>query len=214
MRKAISEDTRTAVLEVAWDLMAGSGRLDATLSDIAAAAGVSRQTLFYGFGSRAGLLVAMARHQDERGPHVGRMAAIARGQGADAQTLHDFVDAWLRYLPHVYPVAIQLESASLTDADAAAAWTDRFLAKGLRGGYEMILKRMAAAGVVAGGQRVQRLADLCLSLTVPSAWRLLVVEAGWSAQAFAASRHALIDAALSESAPGAARPSKARRTAA
>jgi len=90
----------------------------------------------------------------------------------------------------------QLEAASLTDADAAQAWKDRFLDHGLRLGYERILKRMARAGVIRGGARPAELADLCLSLTAPSAWRLLVVECGWSPRKFAESRRGLMAAAL------------------
>lgn len=46
-----------------------------------------------------------------------------------------------------------------------------------------------------------RLAELCLTLLVPSAWRDLVVERGWTAEAFAHSRHRLIDAILADSLP-------------
>jgi AcrR family transcriptional regulator len=55
-REPISEATRTAVLNATWSLMAEKKRLDVSLSEIAAAAGVSRQTLYFAFGDRAGLL--------------------------------------------------------------------------------------------------------------------------------------------------------------
>ena len=35
------------------------------MKDIAAAAGVSRQLVYFHYGNRAGLLTAMARHRDE-----------------------------------------------------------------------------------------------------------------------------------------------------
>jgi len=195
MKKAISEETRHAVLVAAWELMSRKGRLDAGMAQIAAAAGVTRQTLFYAFGSRAGLLVAMVRHKDARGPHAARLGAIARGRGASAATLLRFLDAWLDYLPHVYPVAIQLEGAAPTDADAAAAWNDRFL-KGVRRGFEMILVRMAAAGALSPASDPERLADACLALVVPSTWRLLVVECGWTRERYRRSRRALVRACL------------------
>jgi AcrR family transcriptional regulator len=210
VKKTISEDTRRAVLDAAWELMSTQGRLDVGMAEIAQAAGVSRQTLFYAFGNRAGLLVAMVRHKDSLTDHVGRLAALARGEGSDATTLHAFLDVWLDYLPVVYPVAIQLEAGALTDTDAALAFADRFHNRGLRRGLELILGRMAAAGTLRPGQDPARLADLCLSLVLPSAWRALVVDGGWPPAAFAASRHALVDAALASAASPNITPSPAR----
>lgn len=191
----ISDETRAKILEAAWDLMAEQRRLDVGMAEIAAAAGVTRQTLFLAFGNRAGVLVAMARHQDTRGNDVLAMRQIA-ATGADIAALHAFVDAWLDYLPSVYPVAIQLETSSLSDADANAAWQDRIFSQGVRVGLDRILGQIAAGGGLDAEQDPARLADLCLSLLVPSAWRYLVVERGWTAEAFANSRHTLIDALL------------------
>lgn len=191
----ISDETRAGILEAAWTLMAEQRRLDAGMAEIAAASGVSRQTLFLAFGNRAGLLVAMARHQDTRGDQVLRMRQIS-ATGADRTALHAFVDAWLDYLPVVYPVAIQLETGSLSDADANAAWQDRIFSQGVRTGLDRILGQIAAGGGLHPDQDPSRLADLCLTLLVPSAWRYLVVERGWTAEAFARSRHILIDALL------------------
>lgn len=191
----ISDDTRAHILEAAWALMAEQRRLDAGMAEIAAAAGVSRQTLFLAFGNRAGVLVAMARHQDTRSPHVPHMRQVA-GTGTDRAALHRFVEAWLDYLPIVYPVAIQLETGSLSDADANAAWQDRIFSQGVRMGLDRILGQMAVRGELPAGTDPARLADVCLSLLVPSAWRYLVIERGWTPEAFAASRHALVDAVL------------------
>jgi AcrR family transcriptional regulator len=202
----ISDETRANILEAAWILMADQSRLDAGMVEIAAAAGVSRQTLFLAFGNRAGVLVAMARHQDSRSEHAQHMRQIA-ATGGDRAALRAFIDVWLDYLPVVYPVAIQLETGSLSDADANAAWQDRIFSQGVRMGLDRILGRI----VVSSGRQAEldssRLADLCLTLLVPSAWRYLVVERGWTADAFSRSRHLLVDALLDN-----AMPAKARRT--
>ena len=194
MSKKISEETRALILDAAWNLMADKNRLDAGMAEIATAAGVTRQTVFYAFGNRAGLLVAMVRHRDTHSPEVLTLRAMGSGSGADAATLATFIDAWLTYLPEVYPVAMQLESAALSDADAAQAWNDRFVDHGVRMGVAKILGRMVAAGTLASTLDVEHATDACLSLLVPSAWRLLVVERGWTAQEFASSRPQLIAA--------------------
>jgi AcrR family transcriptional regulator len=198
MKKAISAETRDLVLNSAWELMSTQGRLDVGMAEIAAAAGVSRQTVFYAFGNRPGLLVAMVRHRDAQFPHAARLMEISRGDAADLAGLLAFLDTWLDYLPKVYPVAVQLETSALTDPDAAAAWNDRFFNQGVRRGFENILGRMAAAGTLPQGSDPARLADLCLALVAPSAWRLLVVECGWSPAAFVESRRRILSALLGE----------------
>ncbi len=200
----ISDETRTNILETAWNLMAEQRQLNVGMAEIAAAAGVTRQTLFLAFGNRAGVLVAMARHQDTRGDDVAAMRKIA-ATGGDIAALHAFVDAWLNYLPSVYPVAIQLETSSLSDADANAAWQDRIFSQGVRMGLDRILGQLVARGGLRADQDPSRLADLCLTLLVPSAWRYLVVERGWTEAAFASSRHVLIDALLVSALPAKAR---------
>jgi len=207
----ISDETRAGILQAAWTLMAEQRRLDAGMAEIAAAAGVSRQTLFLAFGNRAGVLVAMARHQDTQSDHAQRMRQIA-ATGHDTQALHAFVEVWLDYLPMVYPVAIQLETGSLSDPDANAAWQDRIFSQGVRMGLDRILGQMAVGGALRADQDPSRLADLCLTLLVPSAWRYLVVERAWTFEAFVRSRHAQIDALLADAAPAQARRvARARR---
>lgn len=196
MKKRISEETRQTVLDAAWRCMSRPGGVGAGMGDVAAEAGVSRQTVFYAFGGRSGLLVAMVRHRDQQTDHVQRLGALAQGEGADLATLQGFVDVWLDYLPIVHPVALQLETGAPVDADSALAWNDRFFNKGLRRGFERILGRMAAAGRLPAGSDPSRLADLCLSLVVPSAWQLLVHDCRWTPQAFRASRHQLLQSLL------------------
>ncbi|MCB9676826.1 MAG: TetR/AcrR family transcriptional regulator [Alphaproteobacteria bacterium] len=187
----VSDETRAAILEAAWHLMAAEGRLDVGMAEVARAAGVSRQAVFYAVGGRAGLLLEMVRYRDTLSPHAGRLGAIARGTGADAATLHAYVDVWIDYLPEVYPVAIQLEAASLTDRDADAAWRDRIFESGMRLGLDLVLGRIAEAGGLDGLTPTEA-GDLCTSWLVPSAWRHLVVARGWSPERFRESRYDLV----------------------
>jgi AcrR family transcriptional regulator len=196
MAKSISADTRHAVLEAAWRRMSEPGGMGVGMAELAAAAGVSRQTLFYAFGSRPGLLVAMVRHRDAQTDHVRRLSEIARSDVADASALHAFADVWIDYLPIVYPVAYQLETDAVVDPDIALAWNDRFFNMGLHRGLERILGRMAAAGALPKGADTAWLADLFLSFVAPSAWHLLVTQCRWTPERFRASRHQLMQAVL------------------
>jgi AcrR family transcriptional regulator len=173
----ISEDTRVAILDAAWDLIAASGRLDVGQAEIAAKAGVSRQTIYLAFGNRAGLLMAMLRNKDAKTRHVARLTEIAGRSSVRPETFLAYVETWLDYLPHIYPVGIQVDAAALNDREAAAAWDDRM--KALLHGMKVLLNALEAAGALAEGYSAAHAADVVWSLIHPSAWRLLVIERGW-----------------------------------
>jgi len=81
-RRHITEETRVAILDAAWELIVESGKLDVVQAEIAAKAGVSRQTIYLAFGGRAGLLVAMLRNRDAHSGQVARLMEIADGRGS------------------------------------------------------------------------------------------------------------------------------------
>lgn len=187
----ITEKTRTTILDTTWSLIAEKGRLDVGQSEIAQAAGVSRQTVYIAFGSRAGLLTAMVRNKDTRSDHVARLREISRAETATPTDFLRFVGIWLDYLPLIYPVGILLDAASLTEPEAASAWDDRM--KGaLLAGLKRILRHLAEGGHLAPGWEAERAADLVWSLIHPTSWRQLVVGCGWSAEEFRRSRIEII----------------------
>jgi AcrR family transcriptional regulator len=183
----ITEETRVAILDAAWGLIVESGKLDVGQAEIAAKAGVSRQTIYLAFGGRAGLLVAMLRNRDAHSEQVARLMEIAEGPGSAPRDFMAFIEAWLDYLPLIYPVGILLDAAAVNDTEAAAAWDDR-LKKSLLFGMRRVLRRVEKAGGLAAGWTADTAAQLAWSLVHPASWRLLVVESGWSADAFRRSR--------------------------
>jgi AcrR family transcriptional regulator len=194
-KKPITEETRDAILDATWSLIAERGQIDVSQAEIAAAAGVSRQTVYLAFGSRTGLLTAMTRRKDSQSDHAARLGEISRSNAAAPEDLLRYVGIWLDYLPMIYPVGILLDAAALTDPEAASAWDDR-MKDALLMGLKRILRRLAAAGHLARGVDADRSAELVWSLMHPAAWRQLVVGCGWSAEAFRRSRLALIRQAV------------------
>lgn len=191
MKKQISEETRVAILDAAWELIAEGGRVDVSQSEIAARAAVSRQTVYLAFGGRAGLLVAMLRNKDAHSRQVTALYEIANGAGDKWEDFLSYVEAWLDYLPLIYPVGIQLDVAALNDEEAAAAWNDR-MKRALLHGMKHILARLQRAGRIAPGWTVDMAAETSWSLVHPASWRLLVVECGWSADQFRRTRIEII----------------------
>lgn len=194
-KQPITEKTRAAILKATWSLIAKRNRLDVSQAEIAAAAGVSRQTIYMAFGARAGLLMAMVRNMDAQSEHAARLSEISR---ADTVTPSDFlryIRIWLDYLPVIYPVGILLDSAALTDQEAALAWDDRM--KGaLLAGLKRILQRLSKSGHLAAGWNADEAAELVWSLIHPASWRQLVVGCGWSAEAFSHSRLLIIQSTV------------------
>jgi AcrR family transcriptional regulator len=170
-------DTRNRVLQVAWDRIATQGSAAISLVDIAREAGVSRQTLYLLFGSRAGLLLAMVEHRDAQsaaGPRLVR----ARESTSARDAFEPYLRAWFDYLPQVFPVARVLAAATdLGDSDAQAAWESRM--KMLRGGFLQMTRALHDAGALRSGWTAATAADWMFCMTHVDTWQRLVVEARW-----------------------------------
>jgi AcrR family transcriptional regulator len=188
-------ETRARILEAAWAHVLERGRVDISIAEIAREAGVTRQSVYLAFGGRTGLMIAMARHADDRSVHSHRLRAIAAGDDAGPEALMDYVEAWLRHLPEIYPVGVLLGAAAITDPEAAAVFNDRMVGS-LHARYRSVLGRLAAAGHLARRYTPDAAADLAWSLTHIDAWRHLVVERGWTPEAFRADRAAIIRSTL------------------
>jgi AcrR family transcriptional regulator len=153
------------------------GNADITLVDVARQAGLSRQTLYLLFGSRAGLLLAMVEHMDKRS-QVGERFSRAREVSRPREAFEPYVRAWLEYLPKVFPVARALQAAAtLGDREAAAAWESRMAL--LRGGFQHVARQLRDLGLLRGGWTAPAAADWMFSLSHIDTWQHLVVESGW-----------------------------------
>ncbi|HEX6245243.1 MAG TPA: TetR/AcrR family transcriptional regulator, partial [Polyangiales bacterium] len=92
------QDTRERVLQAAQALIRQRGHANFSLVELAAETGLSRQTLYLLFGTRAGLLMALVDDIDARSGGPAQLAAL-RQQGV--RDFEPYVRAWLDYLPVV-----------------------------------------------------------------------------------------------------------------
>ena len=112
--------TRSRILQATWERIEKTGSTP-RLSDIARAAGVSRQTLYLHFGDRSGLLAALVDYISEamgKSELVERMFASASG----VEALDFMIDALSVFQGKVDHVARALESAQYVDPAVAKAW--------------------------------------------------------------------------------------------
>jgi AcrR family transcriptional regulator len=171
----LSADTRARILDAAWARARDEGPGALSVKSIAEAAGVSRQLIYFHYGSRAGLIVAMTRHRDATGSFPGRIAAALELAPVDA--LEEVLRAWFAYLPDILPVARALEAAHVTGDEGGAAWQDRM--GELREVVGSAVERLAGAGRLAAGWSADEATDWIWARIQPSAYAQLVEERGW-----------------------------------
>ena len=170
-----AERSRAQILDAAWQLIADRGA-DVSLSEIAAAVGMTRQSIYVHFGSRGGLLIALARRADEREDIFAKFErALATTDPKDR--LDAYLKAWLVFVPKIHPVATDLIRLRATDEDAAAAWQDRM--DDLRACFRELAASLAKDGALAKDWSVERAADYLWAACSVQAWDLLVSDRGW-----------------------------------
>jgi AcrR family transcriptional regulator len=187
----LSADTRKRILDAAWWAVRDRRSSRVSMKEIAEAAGVTRQLVYFHYGNRAGLLLAMARHRDEASGFRGR-ALASRDLAPDA-ALEALLGAWLDYLPELLPVARALEAAHLSGDEGGAAWQDRM--EELHEALRFAVERISKAGGLASPWRVDAATDWIWARVQPSAWAHLVTERGWSPGDF---RQRTIESLLAE----------------
>src|SRR5918996_1540855 len=168
---------RLRILREAW-AMIEAGRLnDLTMGALARAAGVSRQTVYVQFGSRAGLLVQMVRERDEANPRRERVAA-AIASPDPVEALVALTRALAGWWADIHPIAHALYAAALTDEAARAAWEDRMAH--LHEFTDAVVERLAEDDVLAHGWDPPLASDWLAAQLNPLGWVLLVKDSGWA----------------------------------
>jgi AcrR family transcriptional regulator len=172
----LSAETRARILDAAFRRVRDGGTGAVSVKDIAAAAGVSRQLVYFHYGSRAGLLLAMARHRDEGS---GFVAAVRDAHElAPVPALEAVLRAWCAYVPDMVAVARVLEAALVTGDEGGSAWRERM--GELRQVLRRALERVARDGKLSTGWTAAEAADWAWSRIQPSTYAHLVQECGWT----------------------------------
>jgi AcrR family transcriptional regulator len=170
-------DTPTRILEAAWALVIERETVDVTVAEIAAAAGVSRQLVYFHFDNRAGLLTAMARHRDESSGFID--AVVASREMPPVEGFEHLLRAWCEYMPEIVSVARALEAALVTGDDGGSAWRQRM------GELRAAVRMAVARCELAPGWTVDQAADWAWSRIQPTTFQHLVGERGWTADEYA-----------------------------
>lgn len=175
-RNSRGRKTRDDILDSAWDLISTKGA-EVSVSQIATAVGMSRQTVYLHFGSRGGLLIALVRRADQR--HEIKEAFDAALALPDPYArLTATLATWLDFVPTIYPVARDLIRLRDSDPEAAAAWDDRMT--DLRSWLAVLTRSLNDDGALQDHWTPEAAAAHLWAHSSVQVWGLLTTECGWS----------------------------------
>ncbi len=170
-------DTRTRILQAAWELLESRRGSGVRMTDIARRAGISRQAVYLHFKSRAELLIATTRYVDEV-KAIDERLQESRSADTGAARLVAFIDAWGNYIPEIYGIGRALMSMKDTDAEAKLAWDDRMQA--VRHGCAAAITALDRDGRLHGDYPVEEATDVLWTLLSVRNWEQLTIECNWS----------------------------------
>lgn len=176
-----NRETRTRILDAAWSLLEAGGGAGVRMSDIAKAAGLSRQAVYLHFPKRAALLIAVTRHIDAVKDVDARLAA-SRSAASGRERLVAYVTAWGGYIPEISGVAAALMAMAPGDEAARTAWADRMAA--MREGCEAVTRKLAEEGALTPGLTEETATDILWTLLSVRTWEHLTQDCGWSQAAY------------------------------
>lgn len=186
---SVELETRTRILEATRRLMEERRGRGVRMQDVAEAAGLSRQSVYDHFGSRAKLMVATVHYVDAARGLAERKRRFEMADGG-VQCLEAYVEFWGNFIPEIYGMARALLADRETDEAAAAAWDDRMGA--VRASCRITIEALHRDGALAPGWTVDEAVDLMWTLLSVRNWESLTVECGWSQGRYVDHMHKLL----------------------
>ena len=161
LRAESAAETRRRIIEVTRALLTRAPLENVSVPTIAAEAEVARSTIYTIFGSREGLMVAVAEDVLERGGFA-RIGQALRGPDV-VQAFATSIEVAMELYSQEHAVAHALLSLSAVDRDASSA-AARFNF-GRRDGMQKLAQRMRDQGVLRPDLTVSEAADVLWIIT-------------------------------------------------
>ncbi len=173
--------TLERILNAALHLLESGQGKGVRMSDIAKAAGISRQAVYMHFPTRAALLIATTRHIDVIKNVDGRLEKSRKAK-TGLERLNAFIEAWGGYIPEIYGVACALRKMRDEDYDARMAWEDRMNA--VRQGCEAVVMALQKDSMLCEEYDEKQATDILCSLLSVETWEQLTKACGWTQEAY------------------------------
>jgi AcrR family transcriptional regulator len=170
------ERTRLRIIEAARVLLSESGYLNVSLDEIAEKAAVSRQTIYVQFGSKRGVLQALAEHI-ERESYGRDMVEGARHTHDPANTIRNGVADQMAFFVANADLLRTFQAQAANDPDFRAVWQDRRRER--LSAIRILMESVAQEGRLRPGWTIDEACDWLWSLTNFERYDEMVVERGW-----------------------------------
>jgi AcrR family transcriptional regulator len=168
------------MLEAARSLFIEQGYAATTMAEVAAAAGVAVQTLYYSFRTKGQLLIALVQYLASGDIEAAPMSepawmrdALAAGSGVHV------LELMIEHGTDIYHNVAEIASAvdeALGDPHVGQFWEG--IARQRRAGMAALMGRVAALGELA--LPLERATDIAFVLASHETYRGLVISARWS----------------------------------
>lgn len=173
--------TRAAIVEAARRLLVRDGLRQTTIEAIADAAGVSVQTVYAIYGSKAAILMALLDRLEVEA-HADLMAAELAAAGSPRAQLRSIVAFNRRLFQRSSDVISMALGSAGVDPDVAA-----HVAAGRRrrrASQLPIVRGWHRQGALRQGLRSREAADVLWAFTSPEIYLLYVTHGGWSTERY------------------------------
>ena len=174
-------DTKTRILEASWQLLEERQGQGVSMSDIARAAGISRQAVYLHFASRTELMIATMNYVDEIKGLNERLKQFNSAKDG-FELLEACVDIWGNYIPEIYSMAKAMLMTRDSDEDMAAAWDNGMAC--LREVCETTITTLEREGKLADGWSAKEATDMLMTMISIANWEQLTVEYSWSQEQY------------------------------
>jgi AcrR family transcriptional regulator len=180
-RRAQAQRTRVAILDVARKELLENGYAGTTVTRIADLAGTSVETIYKGFGGKAGLVRALWKQS------LAGQQEIPAEQCSDtlSSTTDDpiaVLKGWGRFAtelsPQGAPIVLLMRAAAATDPEMAALLTEAEVQRRRRMRHNA--RRLKQHGWLRPGIGVEFATDVLWTYSSAEMYDLLVLRSGWS----------------------------------
>ena len=181
--------TRRAVLSSARELFASKGYSPTPVSDIAAAAGVSIDTVYATVGRKPAILRELVETSlsgtdhaipGEQRDYVTRIRQVETA----GEKITIYAHAITAIQQRMAPVFLALRDAAATDRDCAALWSE--IADRRAANMLLFAADLRTTGELRDDVTDAQVADIIWSMNSAEYWILLVLERSWTPAQFAA----------------------------
>jgi AcrR family transcriptional regulator len=184
-RRERARQTRDQITGIAEELFLSGGYADTTVAAIAAAAHVSVETIYKGFGGKPGLVRAII----EKGlagegpvPAEHRSDHIRDTEPDPRRILASWGTFSAQLAPRVGPIYLLARAAAASDPEVAATLEQISAARLER--MTVNARGLLKAGHLRPGITVDQAADIMWAYSSPELYELLVLRRGWSAERY------------------------------